>query len=177
MQMIYLVLLIATVVFGPFASAAVIDFNNVTTTSLPYTEESLTFTNTGQTNPVVIGGTDGYLTSGTNTAPIRILATGTQPFDLESLAVEAIFRNWTIESSSGASFSPTATGTIDFTSLTGWTNITSFELIHDPGEANGTIRVDDINFTFVPEPTSGMLLISGLAVALMRRRQLTTNCS
>ncbi|MEM6756286.1 MAG: PEP-CTERM sorting domain-containing protein [Planctomycetota bacterium] len=173
MPSIYLTAIVTTVLMTPFASAAVVDFNGVSTTNLPYTEENLTFTNTGDTNPVVIGGADGYLTSGTNVAAIRILVTGSQPFDLESLSFESLTRTWTIESSSGGSLSPAGPGIFDFTSLSGWTNISSFELIHDPGEANGSIRLDDITFTIVPEPTSGVLLLAGSVIALVGRRQLT----
>ncbi|MEM0914521.1 MAG: hypothetical protein AAGB29_10305 [Planctomycetota bacterium] len=80
--------------FAPLAFGSVVDFNNVGLTNLPYSENGLNFTNTGQTDPVVFGGVDGdgYLASGTNFLPIRILVTGDQPFDLESISIESVFR-------------------------------------------------------------------------------------
>ncbi|MEM0914520.1 MAG: PEP-CTERM sorting domain-containing protein [Planctomycetota bacterium] len=54
--------------------------------------------------------------------------------------------------------------------MQGWTNLTSFEFVHDPAEANGNIRIDDIVFTFVPEPTTGMLLLAASTVVFARRR-------
>jgi hypothetical protein len=145
------------------ASAAIVTFDGVATSSLPYTEAGLTFTNLlGTSAAIVAGGADGSLTAGTNTLPIHVHVAGSQPFNLVSLDIENIFRTWKIQSSSGAIFSPTAAGTINFTGMTGWSNLTSFDLIHDPGEANGTIRVDNISFTSVPEPSAAVLV--GLAV-------------
>ncbi len=168
---------VAAVFIAPFASAAVVDFNDISTTTLPYTEKGLTFTDIGGNNSIVAGGVDGHLTAGTNIAPIRIRVTGVQPFDLESLVIENLFRSWSIQASTGATVTPISTGTLDFTGLTGWTNLSSFELIHDPGEANGTIRVDDITFTLVPEPATASLLLAGSMLGLVRRRQLTSGRS
>lgn len=169
--------IVAVAHLTPFASATVIDFNGASTANLPYTEGNLTFSNTGDTDPVVIGGEDGFLASGTNSGAIRIFVTGAQPFDLESISLESLFRTWRIESSSGESFSPTGPGIADFTGLDGWTSINSFELIHDPGEANGSIRIDDITITVVPEPASGALLLVGSIMTIARRRQPSNRCS
>jgi hypothetical protein len=151
-------------------SAAVVNFNGISFQNLPYTEAGLTFTNMPGTDPAVIaGGADGHLVAGTNGTPIHVRVTGSQPFDLVTLDIENMFRTWRIESSAGAVFHPTTAGTVDFTGLTGWTNLTSFDVVHNPTAANGTIRVDNVVFAFVPEPTAGSLI--GLAIMLVSLRR------
>jgi hypothetical protein len=153
------------------ASAATVKFDGVATTSLPYSEAELTFTNLpGTSAAIVAGGVDGYLVGGTNGLPIHVRATGSQPFNLISLDIEDIFRTWRIQSSTGAVFNPTGTGMINFTGMIGWTNLKSFDLIHDPGEANGTIRVDNIVFAPVPEPSAAVLAALGAGGVMLRCR-------
>ena len=170
-------LVTATILVTQSVVAETVTFDGVGFQNLPYTEEGLTFTNLPGTEPAVIGGgADGHLVGGTNVTPIHVRVTGSQPFDLTSLDIENIFRTWRIESSAGAIFDPTGTGTVDFTSLTGWTNLTSFDVVHDPGEANGTIRIDNIVFTPVPEPSAVALLVLS-SVCLLLRRQRTFRCT
>lgn len=167
------IFLILVTVAASTASAAIVTFNGVATTSLPYTEAGLTFTNLPGTSPMIVaGGADGDLQGGTNGTPIHVHVAGSQAFNLVSLDIESIFRTWRIQSSTGTIFNPTTTGTINFTGLTGWTNLTSFDLIHDPGEANGTLTVDNIAFTLVPEPSAIMLaVLAVIGVSFKCRRR------
>ena len=155
------------------ASAAIVTFDGVATTSLPYSEAGLTFTNLpGTSAAIVAGGANGDLVAGTNGLPIHVRVTGSQQFNLTSLDIEDIFRTWRIQSSTGAVFNPTGIGTVNFTGMTGWTNLASFDLIHDPGEANGTIRVDNIAFAPVPEPPAAVLAALGVCGVVLGCRRL-----
>jgi hypothetical protein len=154
-----------------YSSAGIVAFNGVATTNLPYSEAGLTFSNLpGGDNLIVAGGADGHLLGGTNTLPIHVRVTGAERFNLSALDIEGISRTWRIESSSGAVFNVGATGTINFIGLTGWTNLTSFDIIHDPPQANGSIRVDNIVFTSVPEPSAVVLTILAASCFLFLRR-------
>ena len=92
------------------------------------------------------------------------------PFDLDTLDVESLGRAWRLESSSGAVFNVPSTGTINFAAQPGWQNISYFDIIHNPAEANGTIQVDNVAVTFVPEPAIAGA-VAGLALSLLARRQ------
>ena len=168
----------SVIAFGLIASVASADFvtfDNVQTSNLPYSENGLTFSNLAGTSPaIVVGGTDGYLVAGTNTAPIHVRVSSPQQFDLVSLDIERILRDWRIESSSGAVYDVTTFGphTIDFTNLSGWSSLDYFDVVHDPGEANGTIRVDNIQFNAVPEPSTFFSFgIIGILILKRRNRQ------
>lgn len=136
---------------------------------LPYTEAGLTFTNLG-TSPAVVSS--GHLVAGTNFDPIHVRVTGAAPFDLISLDVLQLFRNWQVVASTGASLAPSI-GTLTFTELPGWQGIEFFDLIHDPPEANGSISADNILVQFVPEPSAAALAIVallGLVICGRKRR-------
>jgi hypothetical protein len=170
---------LAVVLHLSTASAEIVKFDGVATSSLPYTEAGLAFTNVpGNTPAIVAGGADGYLTAGTNFVPIHIHVAGDQPFNLASLDIEELFRNWRIESSTGAIVHPSGTGTLDFSSLPGWSNLTAFDIVHDPAESNGAIRVDNIVFSRVPEPSVAtvLLALSSFGLLLRRRRRLRRIC-
>lgn len=136
---------------------------------LPFSEDGLTFT--ALSGRVYAGGTtDGYLAGGTNTIPIRVRVTGIANFDLLSLDVENYFRTWTIESSSGAVFDVLSEGTLDFESESGWRNLSYFEIVHDPGEPNGAIRIDNVSVQFVPEPSTAMCgLLAAISLQFFTR--------
>jgi hypothetical protein len=142
--------------------------------NLPYSEAGLLFDNSAGASPAVISdgpGGDGFLVAGTNTLPIQISVTGDTNFDLVSLDVENVLRNWRLESSSGAIFNISTQGTVNLDGLSGWSNITSFDIVHSPGEANGTISVDNINIRSVPEPCSFcMFIICGTCLSVRRQR-------
>jgi hypothetical protein len=145
------------------ARGATVDFGTAFA-NLPYAEDGLTFTDVTGTSPASIGGfgAEKALVAGTNFTPIHVRATGVTPFDLLSFDIESIGRTWRIESSSGAIFNPTAAGTINFTSMTGWTNLAYFDIVHSPAEPNGSIQVDNVTFNFVPEPSALVLIIGSL---------------
>ena len=170
---VFLSLLIA-MVFTSQALADFVRFDNVqsqtVTQALTYVESGLTFLmGAGSVNGAIVGGADGYLTAGTNSTPIIFNVTSAVPFDLISLDVEGIFRTWRIQSTQGGNVSPNTTGTLSFAGQPGWSGITSFSIIHSPGASNGTIRIDNINFTAVPEPSSIVLiLLSSLGVQTIR---------
>jgi len=156
------------VVLGNRGQCELITFDPVFST-LPYTEGGLTFTNLGTSLAVVSGG---GLVAGTNFDPIHVRATGSAPFDLISFDVRQLFQNWQVVSSTGATLTPSL-GTMTLTGLSGWQGITYFDLIHDPPQVNGTIRVDDFQIQFVPEPSAivlGSLAIVGLLIAARRKR-------
>lgn len=61
-------------------------------------------------------------------------------------------------------------------SLTGFTNITSFEIRGEPqhtvfAQSDQNIAIDNINISAVPEPSSWMMMGLGLAGLLLRRKQ------
>lgn len=111
---------------------------------VPYMESGLTFSTLPGTNTAVIG--TGELISGTNNIPIHIRATADRAFTLTSLEISQFYRAWRIESSSGAVLPVTAVGLIDFSSLSGWSNISYFDIVHNPAMANGSIRVNRVEF-------------------------------
>ncbi|MGD9635450.1 MAG: hypothetical protein AB7G28_26065 [Pirellulales bacterium] len=160
------------------AEPVTLDFDNLSRglIAIPYTEDGFTVTAPSRGNGAGIcrGSDDGYLCGGTNTIPIRFRITGETPFDLVSLDVEQVFRSWRIEASSGAILSlgsQTGTqspGTIDFEALPGWRGLSYFEIVHDPGQANGFINADNISLLPVPEPST-LALATALAT-------ITTNC-
>ncbi len=152
------------------ASAATIDFGDGAFQALPYVEDGLTFANLPGTSPAVIGsnGGDGQLVAGTNVTPIKVRVSGAQPFDLISLDVEQMFRNWRIESSAGAITAIPGVGALTLNGTPGWNNLSYFDLIHDPGEANGSIRVDNVVFEAVPEPNSLAIAAVSLLGILIR---------
>lgn len=154
-------------------SAETIDFGS-SFVNLPYTEKGLTFTNLPGTSPAVIGTSsgDGHLVAGTNVTPIHVRVSGMQPFRLISLDVEQIFRTWRIESSHGAVTGLPGVGAVGLGSDPDWTNLTYFDLIHDPGEANGSIRVDNIEFSIVPEPAAWALSVALALTPVISRRRL-----
>lgn len=149
------------------ASATTIDFGT-TFQLLPYVEDDLSFTNLGTSLAIVSGGGgDGFLTAGTNFDPIRVRVASVTPFDLASFDIELIFRSWRVETSLGGVLNVSGPGTVDFTAQSGFQDITYFEIIHDPAEANGTIGVDNIVINFVPEPGSWLLtFIGGIGLIL-----------
>ena len=124
--------------------------------SLPYTEDGLTVSAlSGGNGAGVHGFGDGYLVAGTNFTPIRFHVAGEEPFDLLSLDVEQYYRTWTIESSSGAVFDVTGSGTLDFAGQPGWESISYFEIVHDPAEPNGSVRVDNVRVEFASSTIAG----------------------
>ena len=151
-----------------FAQTVTIDFGT-STTSLPYFEDS--FTVTSLSGGGTIGGFDGdaELVGGTNTVAIRWQVTGSEPFTLESLDVENIFRPWRFEAAGAQTVNITSAGTVDFSGVPGWQGISSFQIIHDPGQANGTATIDNIVAT-VPEPAGVSIGAAGVAALLLRRR-------
>ena len=159
---ILIVLLISGYFCAENAFSQIVTFDDVPFSALPYSESGLTFTKTAGSPGSAGGAGDGDLGAGTNDIPIRITVTSDQPFTLQTLDVEGIFRTWTIESSLGGVVSPAGTGQIDFTLLSGWTGISSFEIIHDPAEANGFIRIDNISFTTAPDPLTGDVNLDGV---------------
>jgi hypothetical protein len=157
--------------------AEVIDFGDGSA-DLPYVEDGITFTNEGDDGffRFFIGGFgDGNLSAGTNDVPLHARASSPVPFDLVSLDIETIFRDWRIESSLGGLVMPSGTGTLDFTNESGFQGITSFDIILDPPDANGTITVDNIVVNFVPEPSTfpaaafGSMLVLAWSAARLRR--------
>jgi hypothetical protein len=140
--------------------------------NLPYAEQGLMFINLAGTSPAVIvtSGGDGHLVAGTNVTPIHVRVSGTQPFRLISLDVEQLFRTWRLESSAGALVNLSDAGSVNLGSDPGWTNLSYFDLVHDPGEANGSIRVDNIEFSIVPEPATWALCVAALAAGATFRR-------
>lgn len=153
------------------APAATIEFGGAFQ-ALPYVEDGLTFANLPGTSPAVIGsnGGDGQLVAGTNVTPIKVRVSGAQPFDLISLDVEQMFRDWRIESSAGAITAIPGVGVLTLNDMPGWNNLSYFDLIHDPGEANGSIRVDNVVFEPVPEPNSLAIAGASLLSILIRCR-------
>jgi hypothetical protein len=141
--------------------------------TIPYTEDGFTVTAPSRGNGAGIcgGSEDGYLCGGTNTVPIRFRIAGNTPFDLVSLDVEQVFRSWSIEASSGAILSlgsQTGTqspGTISFEALPGWRSLSYFEIVHDPGQANGFINADNIRLLPAPEPSTLALCTALTAIA------------
>ena len=164
-------LMLAVVAPGP-SRAEVIDFGTASG-SLPYSEDGLTFTKVNPASPMSIGGFDGdaELGAGTNFTPIHVRATGAGPFDLDTFDVEGLYRAWRLESSSGAVFNIPMTGTFDLRATSGWQGIAWFDIIHNPAEANGTITLDNVAVTFVPEPAAAAALLAGLAAVALRRRR------
>jgi len=140
--------------FATQCMSATVEFG-ATFSPLPYSEDGLTFTDVTGNSPAVITGFSGdmELVGGTNSIPIHVRATGLTPFNLLSLDIKQLNRTWRIESSSGAMFNPTTTGTINFTAMSGWAEITYFDIIHSPAAANGSIRIDNVSFNLVPEPS------------------------
>ena len=153
------------------AHAVVVDFGS-TMQQLPYAEDGLSFTKVLPNSPMSVTGfaPDMALIAGTNFTPIHVRAAGVTPFDLDTLDVESLGRAWRLESSSGAVFNVPSTGTINFAAQPGWQNISYFDIIHNPAEANGTIQVDNVAVTFVPEPAIAGA-VAGLALSLLARRQ------
>jgi len=156
------------------AHAVVIEFGS-TIQNLPYAEDGLSFTKVLANSPMSVTGfgTDMALIAGTNFTPIHVRATGVTPFNLDTLDVEGLARPWRLESSSGAVFNIPSTGTINLAAQPGWQSINYFDIIHNPAEPNGTITVDNVAVTFVPEPTFAGAA-TGLVLALLawRRRRL-----
>lgn len=135
--------IVALLVLAWPAEADFVEFN-ASFQSLPYSEAGLTFSTLPGTNSAVIGS--GGMTSGTNFTLIHIRATADRPFSLVSLTIPSFSRKWRIESSSGAVVALASTGVTSFAELSGWTNISYFDLVHNPAEANGGIRVDRVEF-------------------------------
>jgi hypothetical protein len=165
-----LVTLLALFLLAPAASAQVvtIDFGTAIT-PLPYVEDGFTVESLSGGGIIGSDGSNGYLTGGTNAVPIRWRISSPQSFDLVSLDVLSYFRNWRIEAMGSETASITSAGTVHFASLSGWKGISSFEIIHDPGEANGTARIDNIVIA-IPEPAAGILLLPALALLRRNRR-------
>jgi len=154
----------------PTVNAATVDFGTVPT-NLPYIQSGMVFTNQGPSLAVISGaGSDMALVAGTNVDPVNVRAQLVAPgtFSLTSIDIEQFFRTWTIQSSSGASVTVSSTGTIDFTGLSGWQGISSFNVIHSPAEANGSIQLDNVVFGPVPEPATVILILIGGAIYLAR---------
>jgi len=176
-------LFLGAVAHATAAEPVTLDFDNLSVPQLvtPYSENGFTVSvlsyGNGGGAGICGGGGDGALCGGTNTVPLRFRITGETAFDLLSLDVEAGFRNWRIESSSGAivSFTPNISletpGTIDFDALPGWRGLSYFEIVHDPGEANGYINVDNIRLSPVPEPSTLALVTALAAIATNLRRR------
>ena len=151
------------------AQTVAIDFDTRRFDPLPYEEDRILFSNPPGYPAMGSAGTvvsySGRLTAGTNNTPIRIRASASQPFDLLSLEVDQLFRDWRVVSSSGAVFDPLTVGAVDFSGVPGWTGISYFDLLHDPPEANGSIRVDRVVIRYVPEPASLALAMVALIAA------------
>jgi hypothetical protein len=135
-------------------SAATVTFSNA---SLPNTEDGLTIANLPGTSPAVIDSLSGnyHLVAGTNVTPIKIRVSSSRPFNFVSLDILQAFRTWRLESSAGAvaplpNQSPKP-ATFNLDGVAGWNNLTYFDINHDPGEANGGIRVDNIVFNWTPD--------------------------
>lgn len=160
----------------------VLDFGTVTfSQDLPYSADGFTFASQ-QGNSRVLGfsfNTDRYLNlvgdpSGSN---VTVRLTGSTPFDFHSVDVEGFgpSRDWTFVASSGSTLNlpgGSPAGTIDFTSLAGWTNLTFVDVIHDDAAANANLRLDNFNVSVsaVPEPSSALLVGASLLAAGYRRR-------
>jgi hypothetical protein len=66
-----------------------------------------------------------------------------------------------------------STGTIDFTSLAGWTNLTFVDIAHTASQANANLQLDNfqLNAPSVPEPGSMVLMaVAGVSAIGIRRR-------
>jgi hypothetical protein len=101
------------------------------------------------------------------------------PFTLKSLDYFVTFSSltspWRFESSSGAVVLPDHQGspvqTIDFSALSGWSNISYFDVIFEAPNARHGIAVDNIVVAFVPEASAlAMGGISLVGFAMIRRR-------
>lgn len=146
-----------------------IDFGTATT-SLPYTEDGFTVTSLSGGGIIDGGDGDGELVGGTNTVPIRWQISAPAPFNLDALDVEDFARTWRIEAPGGQMVDVIADGTIDFTGRPGWQGISSFEIVHDPAQANGFARIDNMIVT-VPEPAAlGGATLSMVALLSRHRR-------
>src|SRR5260221_14411949 len=112
--------------------------NNV---DLPYSEGGLIFT-TISGDGAIRGAPDAMLvTGGTFTPEIRIRTSANTPFDLLSLRIERLNRDWRIETPAGKAFAIPSTGVLDFGSIGGFSNITSFDLVNDGGVLNASLYV------------------------------------
>jgi hypothetical protein len=133
------------------AAVLTIDFGTENA-DLPYSEGGLIFTAVSGTG-AIRGAPDAMLTTGgTLTPEIRIRASANTPFDLLSLQIERLNRNWRIETSAGGVFAIPGTGVLDFGSMGGFCNITSFDLVNDGGVLNASLYVDDITVQIPSEP-------------------------
>jgi hypothetical protein len=150
---------------------------------LPYSADGFTFASQ-QGNSRVLGfsfNTDRYLnlvgdSLGSN---VTVRLTATTPFDFHSVDIEGFgpSRDWTFLASSGSTLNipgGSPAGTIDFTSLAGWTNLTFVDVIHDDAAANANLRLDnfDVSVSAVPEPSSIVLVGASLLAAGYQRRRL-----
>ena len=65
----------------------------------------------------------------------------------------------------------TTKGTLTFSGLPRWKNLPIFKIVHDPGQANDSIRADNVQVRTIPEPAAHILLFfAALAVLKVRRR-------
>ncbi|HVJ85240.1 MAG TPA: PEP-CTERM sorting domain-containing protein [Caulifigura sp.] len=153
--------------------------------ALPYAEDGFTFSTLlggSQVNGSA-GDTNRYLNLlGASTPNARVRISGPGAFDLQSFDLRDVSSQpWTVSASSGASLvipNATAVGTIDFTALAGWTNLTFVDISHTLMGNGANLRLD--NFVFntqaVPEPGSLALVavsggVLGLTRFVRRRRQ------
>jgi len=139
------------------AAIVTIDFGTENA-DLPYSERGLIFTAISGTG-AIRGAPDAMLTTGgTLTPEIRIRASANTPFELLSLRIERLNRNWRIETSAGGAFAIPGTGVLSFGNIGGFSNIISFDLVNDGGVLNASLYVDDIAVQFPSEPRPALRL-------------------
>ena len=146
-----------------------------------YSESGYTFTQSSfQVNVEDGSGGDGVLAfrTFTNGTPGALLTNdGGALFDLESLEVDSfgISQTFTATASSGAVFTFTGTGLVDFSTAAGdWTNLSSVNFQYSGSSTSESITLDNITVNksaVIPEPGSIVVLASLGGLAWMKRRR------
>ena len=153
------------------AQSSTIDFGS-DSADLPYTEDGLTFTESAAGFALIrpLARMNSSLTSASGMMGQIIRAESLTPFDLHGITVEGLFEPWRIETSAGGSFSLSGLGEQDFSGLLGFAGITYFDIINDGNMINALLDIDDVQVTFVPEPSTGILIGLGLGLVTLHRR-------
>ncbi len=167
------------------AATTVINFDTPNFVPLPYTESGLTFESIIPTASHLLGATGKLYASGSGgSSPYHIRASSATRFHLQSMEIHAQFQNWRLESSTGAVMTLASSGPplpihVDFSGTPGWSNIDSFDLIHDYGGDRRHILIDNIRVQFVPEPSAATLATVVLLSVIRRcdRRGLRSTVS